>query len=174
MKYVLTNRTERIVWGGEWITLYAIKAARDIHRFHVEAGDIGGFVQSEANLSQDGDAWIEYGAKVYENALVSENALVGGYSKVAGNAKIFGNAKLRDHAEICDNAKIFGTAIVEAATIRSDAQVYEDARVCGNVDVCYNAKVHGRAKVESSVWIGFGSTQIGKDRDLTESFYDHS
>ena len=42
--------------------LHRIRALRDV-REDVRAGDLGGFVQSEENLSQEGSCWI------YDNAL---------------------------------------------------------------------------------------------------------
>ena len=38
--------------------LYRIQAFRDIPRFDVKAGDFGGCVGSENNLSQNGDCWV--------------------------------------------------------------------------------------------------------------------
>jgi len=48
----------------------------------VKEGDVGGFVASEANLSQEGNCWV------YDNAKVSENAVVSGNAKVYGNARV--------------------------------------------------------------------------------------
>lgn len=40
----------------------------------VAVGDIGGWVEYESNLSQEGDAWVYGDAKVYGNAKVCGNA----------------------------------------------------------------------------------------------------
>lgn len=66
-KYELTEETKTT---GD-ITLYRIKALKDFG--NVSAGKLGGFVQSEDNLSQDDDAWVFNNAKVYGNAQVSGN-----------------------------------------------------------------------------------------------------
>ena len=53
-KYELTDETKEV--GG--ITLHRIRALMDITRYGVMAGNIGGWLQAESNLSQDGDAWV--------------------------------------------------------------------------------------------------------------------
>lgn len=77
-------------------TLYRIKALRDFGS--VKAGDLGGFVESEKNLSHDGDCWICDGAKVYEDA------------KVFGSAIIFNFAIISGSVSVCGYAKVFGSA----------------------------------------------------------------
>lgn len=52
----------------EGITLYRIRALKEFG--DVKAGDIGGYVESEDNLSHDGDCWIYDDAMVYANARI--------------------------------------------------------------------------------------------------------
>lgn len=65
-KYKLTDET--IEFKGR--TLYRIEALRNFR--DVKAGDKGGFVESEENLSQEGDCWIYGDTKVIENAVVAD------------------------------------------------------------------------------------------------------
>lgn len=67
-KYELLERGEN--------GLRRIRALRDIPRFGVKAEDIGGYVDSEKNLSQDGDCWVCDNARVCDNALVCSGARV--------------------------------------------------------------------------------------------------
>lgn len=55
--------------------LYRIKALVEIG-LSVAAGDVGGYVESERNLSQSGDAWVSGNAQVCGDAWVSGNARV--------------------------------------------------------------------------------------------------
>ena len=103
-KYKLTNET--IVHFG--ITLYRIEALMDFS--DVKAGDKGGFVQSENNLSQLGNAWVYGDAKVYNNAWVYGNAKVYGKACVFGNAEVYGYAKVYDKACVYGNAEVRGDA----------------------------------------------------------------
>ena len=72
--------------------LFRIRALIDFG--NVKAGDLGGYVEKEENLSQEGNAWVYGNAKVYDNA------------------KVYGNAKVYDNAEVCDNADVLGNAEV--------------------------------------------------------------
>ena len=54
--------------------LYRIKALKDFR--DVRKGTVGGYIESEQNLSQEGDAQVYGDAWVYGNAWVSDNARV--------------------------------------------------------------------------------------------------
>lgn len=62
--------------------VYRIRALRDIPKHRVKAGDIGGFISSEANLSQEGDCWVGDDALVIDDAQVDGDALVCDYAEV--------------------------------------------------------------------------------------------
>ena len=64
MKYEILHDHAMVVDGGR-ITCYRIRALRDIPRHNVKAGDVGGWIESEYNLSQDGDAWVRDGICVF-------------------------------------------------------------------------------------------------------------
>lgn len=57
-KYELTNETK--IWCGK--TLYRIKALKSFG--NILKGELGGFIEKEDNLSQDGDAWVSGNARV--------------------------------------------------------------------------------------------------------------
>ena len=79
-KYELTDETIE-VYGT---ALHRIKALKDFG--NVKKGELGGYVESERNLSQEGNCWV------YDNARVYSNAKVFGNAEVCGNAEVFGNA----------------------------------------------------------------------------------
>ena len=85
-KYKLTE--ESISFNGR--TLYRIESIRDFGL--IKKGQKGGFIESEYNLSHEGDSWVYDDAKVYGNAEVFGNANVSGNAMVSGNAKVSGNA----------------------------------------------------------------------------------
>lgn len=157
--------------------LYRIKALKSF--YDVEKGDLGGYIESERNLSHEGLCWVYDSAKVYdyaevfENAIVSNNAEIYGNAKVSKNssvsenAKIYGNARLYGNAEVYENAHVYGNAkvyenanlygyarIYDSAEICGSAEVYESAEVCGNAKVYENAKVFGIAVVNKNFIIG--------------------
>ena len=63
-KYILINPACEI--GGK--LLYQIKAIKDFG--DVKAGDLGGFIEKEDNLSHEGNAWVQGNARVYDNASI--------------------------------------------------------------------------------------------------------
>lgn len=67
-KYRLTEETITITRNGVEVTLHRIEALRDLAI--AKAGDKGGFVESEANLSHEGYCWIYGDAEVYGSSKV--------------------------------------------------------------------------------------------------------
>ena len=62
------------------VKLFRIKAL--IEFGNVKAGDLGGYIEKEENLSHMGNAWV------------SGNAQVSGDARVSGNAQVFGDARV--------------------------------------------------------------------------------
>ena len=81
-KYELTKETKVI--GDK--TLFRIRALRSFG--DIKAGDLGGFIENERNLSHEGNAWVGDNAKVGGNAKVSGNDRVGGNARVGGDGLI--------------------------------------------------------------------------------------
>ena len=83
MKYELVKTDTKRFYGR---TLYRIRALVAIGLL-IKPNDLGGYIESEKNLSQmSGDAWVSGDARVSGDAQVYGDALV------SGNARVFGNA----------------------------------------------------------------------------------
>ena len=107
--------------------LYRIKALKDFN--DVKKGDIGGYIQSENNLSQLDYCWI------YDNAIVRDNVQVWGDAFVMGNARVFGNAIIRDNAVVRGDARIFDYVIVcDNADVRGEVCICGDAMISSDKD----------------------------------------
>ena len=124
-------------WGKK---LFRIKAL--ISFGSVEAGELGGYVEKEDNLAQDGDAWVYGNAEVYGNARVCDDAWVYGNARVYDDAWVYGDARVYGNAEVYGDARVYGNA-----RVCDDAWVYGNAWVCGNARVCDDAWVYGNAWV---------------------------
>ena len=94
-KYELTDEVIEV----DGVELRRIRAVRDFG--NVKAGDLGGFVQSETNLSHHDDAWVCDDAKVYGNARVCGNAEVCGNAWVCGCARVCGCAGIQSSDDLC-------------------------------------------------------------------------
>ena len=119
--------------------LFRVKALKDFN--NVKKGDIGGYIQSENNLSQLDDCWIYDDAVVRDNAKVCHNAqiydkvIVMGNAEVCDNAQVCDNAFVLDNAIVCDNARIRGHAVVQHdAVVRGNAQIWGDAIISSDKD----------------------------------------
>jgi len=76
-KYELVVDDTITFWGWK---LFRIRAL--ISFGSVDAGDLGGYIYTEDNLSQKGDAWVSGNAKVWGNAKVSGDAKVSDFEDV--------------------------------------------------------------------------------------------
>ena len=144
-------------WGKK---LFRIKAL--ISFGSVEAGELGGYVEKEDNLAQDGDAWVYGDARVYGDAWVCGNARVYGDAEVCGDARVYGNAEVYGDAEVCGNALVFGNA-----RVCCDAEVYGNAKVCGDAEVYGNADYLLIGRIGSR--FSFTTFFKNKDKGITVS-----
>lgn len=135
-KYELTD--EFLLFRG--IKLFRI---RSLKRFdNVEKGDFGGYVESEINLSQEGNCWVYDNAKIFHNARVYENAKAFCNAEVYENARIFGHAEIHEKATITNDAMVYG-----------NAEVHDKAQVVGSARICGNTCMRGFSKVSGNVFI---------------------
>lgn len=111
-KYILTEETKEV--GGH--ILHRIQAVRDFG--DVQKGDLGGWVESEENLSHDGDCWI------------SSNGEVSGNGKVSGNGRVFGNGRVYGNGRVSDDG-----------WVSDDGRVSDDGWVFGNAKIGFNAYI---------------------------------
>ena len=91
-KYELTTEYKEI--GN--IKLFRVKALTSFG--NVKAGEIGGYIEKEDNLSQSGNAWVDGNARVDGNVWVIGNARVGDNAIVDGNAWVRGDAWVKGNA----------------------------------------------------------------------------
>lgn len=68
-KFELTTETKINIFGKKFFRIKAL-----ISFGSVSAGEKGGWVEKEENLSQSGNAWISGNAEVRDNACVSDKA----------------------------------------------------------------------------------------------------
>lgn len=147
MKYVLTAETIK----HKGVILHRIKAITSFR--DVMAGDLGGFVESEKNLSQAKRCWIYDNAKVYGKATVTSSA------RVKDNADVSGEAAIRDSSKVLDNAVITDQAVIKNSTI-----VMEDARVSGKVKLSGNSVARGDVNLYSDYRKEYFSKVIGTEK----------
>ena len=164
-KYKLTESTIQIETGfaeEESYRVCRIQALKDFG--DVKAGDIGGFIQSEDNLSQEGDCWVYDDSVVYGKAMVHGDAKVMNNSEVYNNAvvcgnstiiksRVYENAYIMDKASIC-NSSCYGHSYVIGNAIVTNSSINDVAYICGDAHVSNiwaggNITISGDAYIES-------------------------
>ena len=149
-KYELTDET----FEYRSVTLRRIRYLIDIPSRAVKAGDLGGFLQSEDNLSHWdhcvvlndakvlGEAQVVADAIVRDASSVQDKAVISGFAQVSENSTVYGNARVQDHARIYGNARVGGHAYIsDFACVYSYSHVYGHAAVRGRSHVQGNSRV---------------------------------
>lgn len=145
-KYKL--RTD-LIKGNDGHILYRIESLKDFS--NVKKGDLGGWIEKENNLSQEGNCWVYDNACVYDNAIVTNNATVRDEASVYGDTWVCENACVYGEAKVYDNAKIYGIACVYGESyVRGNTRVYGRALVNGKAIVDNEANICGDAVVKKS------------------------
>jgi carbonic anhydrase/acetyltransferase-like protein (isoleucine patch superfamily) len=157
------------------VRLWQIRALRDFS--DVKAGQAGGWVENEANLSQQGDCWIyDSQSYVFGGSDVTDAARIRGASTLCHQAHVAGNAVVenslisgecfvRDKARVLNGSQviavrgltadrdqllqIYGNAVVSASRVVHQAQIYGDA-VVSNAFIEHRAEVFGHAVLEGN------------------------
>ncbi|MCI9626495.1 MAG: hypothetical protein HFI90_06905 [Clostridia bacterium] len=93
-KYEFTGETKDI-YG---VTVHQIRALRDFG--DVKAGDIGGWIESEENLSHNGTAWV------YGNGVVCDSG------RVCNNGVVCDSGRVCNNGVVCDSGRVYGNGVV--------------------------------------------------------------
>lgn len=170
-KYRLTDETVRH-FGS---LVYRIEALIDFD--DVKAGDKGGFVESEANLSHEGNCWIYDDAvaaansRVYEDAKLHDNAVIDDFAKISGKAQAFEGVRIVESAEVSGEAKLYNgcwvggfSKVSDNAELCGKCAVLEYAKVSGHAKISENAKVSGEAEVTDNAQISGNAEVTGRAR----------
>ena len=167
-QFELTSISQRYEYENyKKVTLYRIRATRDIKDHGVKKGDLGGWIEKEENMPGY-NSWIADEAKVFGNAKIKRNALVSGNSIVCGLAIIDENAKICENSMVYHSARVSGNAVIsgeakvkEKATVRGNAKVYGKSKIDDNALVDDNTEIFGNA------WI-FGYSKITESAKVFE------
>ena len=144
-------------------TLYRIKALKTFTTTSgdiIHEGDLGGYIQSEANLDQNGTSWIFKGAiamddarvkddaQLHHDALIKDKAIIKDKASAHNNVKITGHACVSQEAVITRNAQITGHA-----TVRGKAFVTGDAIIGGYATITDTAQVRNQTNITGHAFI---------------------
>lgn len=105
--------------------IYRIQALRDFS--DVKKGDLGGFVESEANLSQMGDCWI------YDMAQAVDKSRVEGDACLRDCSKMYDSSLLKDKAQLQGCARMIQYACLADNAVAIDTEISGFADITGEV-----------------------------------------
>ena len=137
--------------------LWRIQACKDFvcQDEKIKKGDFGSLIESEKNLSHDGNCWVYDDAKVFGRAQISEDARVQDTAQVSDDAKVFGRACVVDHAKVYGNACVYGNAYVDNSLVQENAQFFGNAKIYNNAVIYGDAKIYGNAQIWSDVKVNY-------------------
>ena len=139
-KYEITD-----IVHEEYPFLHRIHALRNIG-IRVKAGDLGGFVESESNLSFEpgDDAWI------FDDAIACGNSCVDKGSRLRGNAVACGNAYISQGSTLSDQARAEDDAYIRGADLCEHARASGSGTILDSPDT-------GQAPVLSETCVVYGT-----------------
>ena len=132
-KYELTDITMRY----EGRILYRIRALKDFA--DVKKGKLGGWVETEDNLSQKGNCWIYNNAKCMDNARMYDNSIMFDRSEMHDNSvmydysRMYGNSEMHDYSKMCDNSEMHeGSKMYNNSIISEHGEMWKNGVLDGD------------------------------------------
>lgn len=146
-KYELTGETITLNNGK---VLHRIRALRSFTG--VDAGELGGFVECENNLSHIGNCWIFDDAMAYDDSRVNQAA------RLFMEAKIYESAKIDCHATLYDHARAFGNSFISGwSSLSYFSKTYGNAYIGGHFSASGDVNICGNAELFDSIALKTGT-----------------
>lgn len=127
----------------------------------VKKGDLGGYIESEKNLSQCDSSWVYSDAVVCDNARVIHNAVVCGYAMVMNNTVVGENACVMGNCLIRDNAVISGGSVVSGNAIICDNVICDESTTVNcNAVIKGTIALRGECKISGNIVLDISVTAL--------------
>ena len=133
---------EREKYGAKGKVSYETE---EVVMYQMMKGELGGWLESLGNLSQEGKCWV------YQN----------GY--VMGGAYVYGDAEVKGGAEVGDSARVGDRVVLDGSFgIGGTAKLLDDAKVNGarRMAVFGSAEVRGKSRIEGQAKV-YGHSKVG-------------
>ena len=155
-KYEITDITMEF---GER-TLYRIRALKDFA--NVKKGDLGGWVSSENNLSQEGNCWIYNEAKCMDNAKMYNNSTMHDYSEMYDYSIMRGDSEMHSYTEMHDYSIMYGyskmcgnSKMYDDSKMFDDSAMYDCSEMYGSSVMFDHSEMYGESEMrDDSVMYG--------------------
>lgn len=122
------------------IKLYRIQALKTFTKSGgynpiIHVGELGGYVETEDNLSQEGNCWIFGDAKVKDGGKVIDDAIIFDKVMVSNNSVIRGNSVVRDRCFVTHRSDIFDSTLVGDVTVSDQSSIHSGSFLYGEIEV---------------------------------------
>lgn len=164
-KYRVTDNMKTMEDGSE---LHQIESLIDIPSLNVEAGELGGFIESEDNLSfEDGDmSWVRNGCAAYGESEVKNDSVISRRSEVKNS--IIDNSIIHKETMVNDSKVMFSN--ISHGSVINDS-VVEDSRLAG--DTINNSRIEvvesNMSNIDNSKLIQVEGSATVKDSEIENS-----
>ena len=150
--------------------LHRIRALRDIGE-KVKAGDLGGFVECESNLSFEpgDDAWIFDDAIVCEDGYVDKGACLRNRAVVCGNAYVSYGTQMSGDSRAEDNAYIRGATLSWCARASGNSMILQSPNTRVSPILSGNCVVYGKVMGDVALT---GSMVVISDETISNDSLD--
>lgn len=165
LKYEITD-----IAHAKYPFLHRIRALRDIGD-KVKAGDLGGFVEAERNLSQEKDdaAWIFDDAIAAGAAFVDQDACLFGKAIACGSAYVSQGAAMSSEARAEDYAYIRGSNLCGHARVSEHGMILDSPDTGKAPILSGNCAVYGTVMGDIHI---MGDTVVLCDESVTNETLD--
>jgi len=145
-KYEFTGDKKRVMdlETRALVEVKQIRAVRDFQEYEprrrangemrthlVKEGTVGGWIETEDNLSHEGNCWLAKDSFACGNAKISEDADISVHCIIMGDAIVKGKAIVSGLTTISGNASICGGYTLWGTSISQDAEIFDDTHVVG-------------------------------------------
>ena len=131
-KYELTDIT--MEYSGR--ILYRIRALKDFA--DVKAGDLGGWVSSEYNLSQYDNCWV------YDNAMCMDRSRMYGDSAMYDYSKMYNYSTMYDSSIMLDYSVMYDcSTMYDNTEMHDNSKMYDDSAMYGDSMLKDEEKLYG-------------------------------
>ena len=169
-KPICSEMNNKFTFTDEFITRYNSNGV-NTYLWRIQRtsdGKLGGFIESEYNLSLVGSCWVDDNAIVMDKATVCDYAVVCDNAVISGNSNVSGNAVISEYAQLTDSATVDDDAAIAGSVhISGNAHVFERASVYGNARIMGNAQIYGETDIFGAYVMDnskvYGNTKLGSN-----------
>lgn len=145
-KYVLTENRKVMddKYGNKrtLIQVQALKEFKTITGDTISAGDFGGWVESEENLSQQGNAWLDKESYAFDTSVITGNAYI-------KNSSLFDAVFISGDSTV-EESKLFDSTIVTSQSEIEKSELYGQTVLGGYCRVVHSNLSNVQVKTGSS------------------------